>query len=138
MRVYARATTNHLSILPVIFFFYIHSLLFPQELRGNVRVFARVRPFLPSDGVGPDEAPAVVGKGDGVGCVVSKRMVGDNGKELPPEGQSFSFDKCFPPRSVWRGGGRRGWDVEDSLAVVGAFPLARCCFFVSWLRGRRQ
>lgn len=63
-----------------------------------MRVFARVRPFLPSDGVGPDEVPAVVGKGDGVGCVVSKRLVGDNGRELPPESQSFSFDKCFPPR----------------------------------------
>lgn len=74
----------------------LHS--FSQELRGNVRVFARVRPFLPSDGVGPDEVPAVIGKGDGVGCVVSKRLVGDDGKELAPEVQSFSFDKCFPPR----------------------------------------
>lgn len=88
-----------------------------------MRVFARVRPFLPSDGVGPDEVPAVVGKGDGVGCVVSKRLVGDNGKELPPEAQSFSFDKCFPPRSVgrspflaWSGLGRE----------VGVDGLLRC------------
>ena len=40
----------------------------------------------------------MVGKGDGVGCIVSKRLVGDNGKELPSESQAFTFDKCFPPR----------------------------------------
>lgn len=73
---------------------------FLQELRGNVRVFARVRPFLPSDNVGPNEVPAIVEKGDGVSCMVSKRLVGDNGKELPAEAQSFSFDKCFPPRYI--------------------------------------
>eukprot|EP00957_Ditylum_brightwellii_P198157 15098386-Ditylum_brightwellii.AAC.1 len=28
-----------------------------QELRGNVRVFARIRPFLPGDGVDDDARP---------------------------------------------------------------------------------
>ena len=30
-----------------------------QELRGNVRVFARIRPFLPNDGVDEGAVPAV-------------------------------------------------------------------------------
>lgn len=72
-----------------------------QELRGNVRVFARVRPFLPSDNVSPGEAPAVVSKGDGVGCTVSKRLPGPDGEDYVAETQSFSFDKCFPPRCVF-------------------------------------
>lgn len=93
-----------------------------------MRVFARVRPFLPSDGVGPDEVPAVVGKGDGVGCVVSKRLAGDGGKELPSESQSFSFDKCFPPRSVSQtvsqAVGFRGGVAVGMLTVVScsSFP----------------
>lgn len=65
-----------------------------------MRVFARVRPFLPSDKVKAGEAPAVVSKGDGVGCTVSKRLAGQDGAEYVAESQSFSFDKCFPPRSV--------------------------------------
>jgi len=36
----------------------MHNLI--QELRGNVRVFARVRPYLPGDGVDDDAAPAIV------------------------------------------------------------------------------
>lgn len=36
----------------------MHNLI--QELRGNVRVFARVRPFLPNDGVGEDDDPMCV------------------------------------------------------------------------------
>ncbi len=35
-----------------------------QELRGNVRVFARIRPYLPGDGVGDDEEPFVVPKSE--------------------------------------------------------------------------
>ena len=40
----------------------MHNLV--QELRGNVRVFARVRPFLPSDGAGDDAKPFVVPKNE--------------------------------------------------------------------------
>ncbi|CAM9451894.1 unnamed protein product, partial [Ectocarpus sp. 12 AP-2014] len=100
----------------------MHNLI--QELRGNVRVFARVRPFLPSDGVGPGEVPAVVGKGDGVGCVLSKRLVGDNGKELPPEAQSFSFDKCFPPSA-----GQEEVFTEVSEFVQSALDGFNVCLF---------
>ena len=35
-----------------------------QELRGNVRVFARVRPFLPDDGVSDDEEPHIFPKSE--------------------------------------------------------------------------
>lgn len=40
----------------------MHNLI--QELRGNVRVFARIRPFLPGDGVGDDEPPMCVPKSE--------------------------------------------------------------------------
>ena len=40
----------------------MHNLI--QELRGNVRVFARVRPFLPGDGVDEDTEPCIVPKSD--------------------------------------------------------------------------
>eukprot|EP00904_Undaria_pinnatifida_P003873 jgi/Undpi1/13487/HiC_scaffold_8.g03146.m1 len=101
----------------------MHNLI--QELRGNVRVFARVRPFLPSDGVSADEVPAVVGKGDGVGCIVSKRLVGDNGKELPMESQAFTFDKCFPPSSA----GQEEVFTEVSEFVQSALDGFNVCLF---------
>ena len=40
----------------------MHNLI--QELRGNVRVFARVRPFLPGDGVDDDAVSCVVPKSE--------------------------------------------------------------------------
>ncbi len=40
----------------------MHNLI--QELRGNVRVFARIRPFLPGDGVDDDEEPMCVPKSE--------------------------------------------------------------------------
>lgn len=40
----------------------MHNLI--QELRGNVRVFARIRPFLPGDGVGDDAPPMCVPKSE--------------------------------------------------------------------------
>ena len=60
-----------------------------QELRGNMRVFARVRPFLPGDGLGPDAAAAVVVKSGGAALHIA-----NPGKD---ESHSFGFDKCFPP-----------------------------------------
>ncbi|CAM9384876.1 unnamed protein product [Ascophyllum nodosum] len=100
----------------------MHNLI--QELRGNVRVFARVRPFLPSDDV-PDEAkPAVVGKGDGVGCMVSKRVIGDTGKDFGIETQSFAFDKCFPPSA-----GQEEVFAEVSEFVQSALDGFNVCLF---------
>lgn len=65
----------------------LHNLV--QELRGNVRVFARVRPFLPADNLDmsalPD--PSITVKSD----ANSLRII-NNG-----EPQTFSFDKVFGP-----------------------------------------
>ena len=63
-----------------------------QELRGNVRVFARVRPFLSGDGATDDEKqqPSVVPKADGVSLKL--RLKGDEKKEY-----DFSFDEVFKP-----------------------------------------
>ena len=63
-----------------------------QELRGNVRVFARVRPFLSGDGASDDEKqqPSVVPKADGVSLKL--RLKGDEKKEY-----DFSFDEVFKP-----------------------------------------
>jgi len=57
-----------------------------QELRGNVRVFARVRPFLPGDCVSDNADPSVL-------------PVGDNELTILEEKGSvnFSFDRVFPP-----------------------------------------
>jgi kinesin family protein C1 len=66
----------------------MHNLI--QELRGNVRVFARVRPFLPGDGVSAENAvPAVVARADGSSLAISSASSG--------ESHSFTFDKAFPP-----------------------------------------
>ena len=54
------------------FYFSMHNII--QELRGNVRVFARIRPFLPDDGKQGDEgddAPFVSHEGDAIVSVVS-------------------------------------------------------------------
>jgi len=58
-----------------------------QELRGNVRVFVRTRPFLPGDGNG--NASAIDVEPDEEGLLISD-----------PKRQSrlhFGFDKVFPP-----------------------------------------
>lgn len=54
----------------------MHNII--QELRGNVRVFARIRPFLPGDGKQDDggiDAPSVLHKGDSVVSVVSIAVI---------------------------------------------------------------
>lgn len=42
-----------------------------QELRGNVRVFARIRPYLPGDGVDDDEEPFIFPKSEASLKIVS-------------------------------------------------------------------
>ena len=61
-----------------------------QELRGNVRVFARVRPFLPGDGAADGDVPSVQPKADDVSLKL--RLKGEEKKEY-----SFSFDRVFKP-----------------------------------------
>eukprot|EP01041_Mallomonas_annulata_P000865 gene865-1687_t len=63
----------------------MHNLI--QELRGNVRVFARVRPFLPNDAQASQE-PSILVKSDGT----SLRIADQKNDEL-----AFSFDKVFGP-----------------------------------------
>lgn len=74
----------------------LHNII--QELRGNVRVFARVRPFLPSDGYDaaslPD--PSILTRSDGQGLRISK--VAKSADERP-EDHAFSFDRVFGPSS---------------------------------------
>ena len=73
----------------------MHNLI--QELRGNVRVFARVRPFLPNDGVDLQSSPepTIAINPDGVGLKISKCA---NGSERA-ENHGFNFDKVFGPSS---------------------------------------
>jgi len=71
----------------------LHNLV--QELRGNVRVFARVRPFLPSDeGIDPMAPPesTIVTRHDNSGLRICKKATKPNEK---PEEHGFMFDKVF-------------------------------------------
>ena len=67
----------------------LHNVI--QELRGNVRVFARVRPFLPNDGLDlaalPE--PTIQVRPDDTSLRISKAALGDHRSEDHP----FSFDK---------------------------------------------
>lgn len=67
----------------------LHNLV--QELRGNIRVFARVRPFLPSDGVDLSKLPesSIAVRGD----VNSLKISRPDGNEE----HNFAFDRVFGP-----------------------------------------
>ena len=73
----------------------MHNLI--QELRGNVRVFARVRPFLPNDGIDLSNppAPTIETKHDGVSLQIKREASGDE----KAQSHGFSFDKVFGPSS---------------------------------------
>ena len=65
-----------------------------QELRGNIRVYVRVRPFLSSDkGVDLEGKldPCVKVKQDGVGCEINRVEDG-----VVQESHKWEFDKSFP------------------------------------------
>lgn len=70
----------------------LHNII--QELRGNIRVFARVRPFLPSDGIDmsklPDPSISVLP--DGISLRIAKKVDNDKTDML-----SFGYDKVFGP-----------------------------------------
>ena len=83
----------------------LHNLV--QELRGNVRVFARVRPFLPSDGVdlSLESSPptSITVRSDDVTLRISRTgaKVGAQsaiGTERA-EDHNFTFDRTFGPSS---------------------------------------
>jgi len=58
-----------------------------QELRGNIRVFVRTRPFLPNDGAASNSSIDIMP--DGESLSIQGKYVG--------EGHSFKFDKVFAP-----------------------------------------
>lgn len=72
----------------------LHNLV--QELRGNVRVFARVRPFLPNDGLDMTALPepTISVRGDVNSLRILRAPVGPDDR---PEDHSFNFDKVFGP-----------------------------------------
>ena len=84
-----------------------------QELRGNVRVFARVRPFLPGDDAGEDEQPSVIPKSDNTSLKL--HLNGDEKKDY-----NFSFDRVFNPS-----GSQEAVFTEVSEFVQSALDLQR-------------
>eukprot|EP00574_Skeletonema_japonicum_P000604 CAMPEP_0201741318 /NCGR_PEP_ID=MMETSP0593-20130828/46750_1 /ASSEMBLY_ACC=CAM_ASM_000672 /TAXON_ID=267983 /ORGANISM="Skeletonema japonicum, Strain CCMP2506" /LENGTH=665 /DNA_ID=CAMNT_0048235651 /DNA_START=111 /DNA_END=2109 /DNA_ORIENTATION=+ len=58
-----------------------------QELRGNIRVFVRTRPFLPNDGAASNSSIDIMP--DGESLSIQGKHVG--------EGHGFKFDKVFAP-----------------------------------------
>ena len=97
----------------------LHSLV--QELRGNVRVVARVRPFLPDDDVPSDAKPC---------CVTNTRNTsemrlvkrGEDGKSN--QDYIFSFDRVFPASS-----GQEAVFTEVSEFVQSALVGYNVCLF---------
>jgi kinesin family protein C1 len=58
-----------------------------QELRGNIRVYVRTRPFLPGDGEAQESSIDVCPDGESLSITDNRTMA--------PHG--FKFDKVFPP-----------------------------------------
>jgi len=92
----------------------MHNLI--QELRGNVRVFARIRPFLPNDGVDDDEPAMCVPKSE----TALKLTTSDTDKK----GYNFSFDRVFGP-SI----GQEAVFTEVSEFVQSALDGYNVCLF---------
>lgn len=70
----------------------LHNLV--QELRGNVRVFARVRPYLPSDGDIPSLVSPINTRAESSSLNISRPVKGADDR---PESHGFTFDKVFNP-----------------------------------------
>jgi kinesin family protein C1 len=73
-----------------------------SDLKGNVRVFVRARPFLPSDGLGDAPATGVVKatvepKQDGASLQLVNRAAKDAKEAFDETREQFTFDKVFPP-----------------------------------------
>jgi len=92
----------------------MHNLI--QELRGNVRVFARIRPFLPGDGVDDDAEPMCVPKSE-----VALKLTNGPGDR---KGYNFSFDRTFGP-SI----GQEAVFTEVSEFVQSALDGYNVCLF---------
>ncbi|KAL7434942.1 hypothetical protein ACHAXH_006726, partial [Discostella pseudostelligera] len=94
----------------------MHNII--QELRGNVRVFARIRPFLPDDGEqGNDsESPSVYHFGDEHLSVANLSN--------PSQRHKFAFDRVFAPSA-----GQEDVFAEVSELVQSALDGYNVCLF---------
>lgn len=103
----------------------LHNVI--QELRGNVRVFARVRPFLPGDGLTPETSNSVINMlGDDQGLTILKPK-GDSpeaGRSGGAESHLFSFDRVFTPST-----GQEQVFNEVSEFVQSALDGYQVCLF---------
>lgn len=72
----------------------LHNLV--QELRGNVRVFARVRPFLPSDEIEGSPESTIITRHDNAGIRIVRQPQKPDEKL---EEHTFVFDKSFAQSS---------------------------------------
>lgn len=67
-----------------------------QELRGNIRVFARVRPFLPSDELDlTSPNPVVTPQADGVSLKIIRPVPEDRQGGSVSDEHMFTFDRVF-------------------------------------------
>lgn len=87
-----------------------------QELRGNVRVFARIRPYLPGDGVSDDVEPFVIPKSE-----ASLKLLDEAN---PNKNHNFSFDRVFGPST-----GQEAVFTEVSEFVQSALDGYNVCLF---------
>ena len=85
-----------------------------QELRGNIRVFVRTRPFLPGDGGKHESSIDPSPDGESL-SIVDNRKGGEH---------SFKFDKVFPPSS-----GQENVFDEVSDFVQSALDGYHVCLF---------
>jgi kinesin family protein C1 len=85
-----------------------------QELRGNIRVYVRTRPFLPNDKQSSDSAVEVSPDGESL-TILDSRTNGSH---------KFKFDKVFPPSS-----GQEGIFAEVSDFVQSALDGYQVCLF---------
>merc|ERR1712038_569698 len=87
-----------------------------QELRGNVRVFARIRPYLPGDGVNDDTEPFIVPKSETALRLIDESSVNQK--------YNFTFDRVFGP-SI----GQEAVFTEVSEFVQSALDGYNVCLF---------
>ena len=72
-----------------------------HELRGNVRVFARVRPFHPTDGVDLATAVSVVAPApNGTKMVITNPTMQTGGPTDREREHKFYFDRSFGPTAT--------------------------------------
>ena len=100
-----------------------------QELRGNIRVFARVRPFLPSDGAAADAPPVVVDMADGTSLTLAAEDDDADGepfgdKKRKRRKELFSYDHVFGPST-----GQERVFTEVAEFVQSALDGYQVCLF---------